>query len=181
MAKENRLDTLLETPEPAGLGPGPRDARKSVPELNRALEALGQSPPIALIRALVLLWHGHLDEAHSLAQDVPTPDGSFVHGIMHRREPDYGNAKYWFHRVGRHAAFPAIARGASAIPTSPAERALLARFCRGDAWDPFVFIDCCEEEAAPGSANEMFLRRVQKAEFSALLRHLADATRTKST
>jgi hypothetical protein len=176
MAKENSLDALLETPELAELGPGPRHGRQSVSDLERALKTV--SP---LIRALVLLWHDHLDEAHSLAQDVPTPDGSFVHGIMHRREPDYGNAKYWFHRVGHHAAFPALARRAAALPTSAPERVLLGRFCRDETWDPFGFIDCCQEESKPSSAHGLFLRRVQKAEFSALLEHLTDPTASKST
>jgi hypothetical protein len=165
---DTRLDVLLDTPELAELGPGPRAGRQSIPDLDYALKAIFGPQSPALIRALVLLWHDHLDEAHSVAQDVPTADGSFIHGIMHRREPDYGNAKYWFHRVGPHQAFKAIARRVTPLPASTAERNLLGRFSRDETWDPFAFIDCCQE-----SAHEPFLRRVQKAEFSALLEHLA--------
>jgi hypothetical protein len=172
------MEKLLETPELAALGPGPRAGRQSIPELETALAAIFRAgnqttQQQALIRALVFLWHDHLDEAHTLSQDVPTADGSLIHGIMHRREPDYSNAKYWFHRAGQHAAYKAIGQRAEAIPSSPAERALHDRFNRDEIWDPFAFVDCCQEEAKTPSGHESLLRRIQKAEFSALLEHLA--------
>jgi hypothetical protein len=159
----------LETPEFAALGPAPRASRKSIAEINQALDAV---KPSDAVRSLILLWHDHLDAAHSLAQDLATPDGSYIHGIMHRREPDYGNARYWFHRAGRHPAFQLMARSAALLPASTEERALLGRFSRGDSWDPSAFVDCCQEEAQSRSGHDLFLRKVQKAEFSALLQHL---------
>ncbi len=58
------------------------------------------TPPACRAGALVALdrW----DEAHALAQDLDTPDGSYWHAILHRREPDAFNAKYWYARVRRH-------------------------------------------------------------------------------
>src|SRR6185436_2617982 len=36
------------------------------------------------------------DEAHKVAQDVSSVDGSYWHAIVHRQEPDAENARYWF-------------------------------------------------------------------------------------
>ena len=49
------------------------------------------------------LWlaHNYLDESHRISQEIENPTGSFWHAIMHRREGDYSNSKYWFRRVGR--------------------------------------------------------------------------------
>src|SRR5215469_5876032 len=100
---------LLDAPKLVELGPGPRDCSLPAAKLDEALRPLFDAhklPPHSrdLVRALLLLWHGHLDAAHVIAQEVENADGSFVHGIVHRREPDYSNASYWFRRVGTHPA-----------------------------------------------------------------------------
>ncbi|TWU60260.1 hypothetical protein Poly51_05350 [Rubripirellula tenax] len=53
-------------------------------------------------RAGLWLLAGDLHRSHSISQDDESPEGSFWHGIMHRREGDFSNAKYWFRRVGDH-------------------------------------------------------------------------------
>ena len=44
---------------------------------------------------------GALDQSHSISQDLHTPLGSYLHGIMHRREHDFSNANYWFRQAGQ--------------------------------------------------------------------------------
>ena len=57
------------------------------------------APP--LLRALWFDAVGDWERAHALAQDVDTPDGSWVHAYLHRKEGDGDNAAYWYRRAGR--------------------------------------------------------------------------------
>jgi hypothetical protein len=127
----------------------------------RELFSASRAPEAAM--AGLWLYFSCLDEAHTLAQAIETPDGSFWHGIMHRQEPDAGNAAYWFRRVGKHATFPALRDAAVSLG-----------YPCGTVWDPFAFIDACEEaRRSPGSDNELLLRRVQLAEWQRLFHHCA--------
>lgn len=94
--------------EPAPL-PG-LNAEPKCPDTAQAIQELSNSPGVdnQLLQALWLLA-GDLERSHHLSQSDSTPEGSFWHGIMHRREGDYGNAKYWFHRVGPHPVVEQLA------------------------------------------------------------------------
>jgi hypothetical protein len=100
---------------------------------------------------------------------VDGPDGAFVHGIMHRREPDYGNAGYWFRRVGKHAAFGEIGSRITAMPKLSSfeeiERMLLPR----GSYDPFGFINLCEGYARRPESERDLLRGVQAIETRVLI------------
>ena len=179
-----RLKELFATPEVPELGPRQRDGVLPVAELNARLEnffhrATAPRETQALIRCAALLWHDHLDASHEISQAIGTPDGSFLHGIMHRREPDYGNAKYWFRRTGPHHAYPAIARAAGEFLAAQNETALATRLAPRGQWDAFAFVDACEE-AAQRSASEKFreqLRAVQQIEFNILFAHFCSGLR----
>lgn len=115
------------------------------------------------------LWYDFLDESHRISQDLPSPEGSYWHGIMHRREPDYWNSKYWFRRVGEHSVFEPLAASARELGADgPPEAKRLADQRR---WDPFAFVDLCERAAGAGEALESFCRRVQRAEWELLFEH----------
>lgn len=174
------LKSLLRTVEPPELGPGPRAGVESEASLNKELAPWLKSSGISeknqdLIRALLLLWHDHLDAAHRIAQDIDDSDGAFVHGIMHRREPDYGNAKYWFRHVGKHPSFRPLSQQAGAFLEQSGQKLLLARLAPGGEWDAFAFVDACEESASRPATDPLatVLRQVQRLETEVLLERFA--------
>ena len=61
-------------------------------------------PPKGITVSLAALWYagkGDWEQAHAIAQDVPTREGSWVHAYLHRVEGDQWNANYWYNRAGR--------------------------------------------------------------------------------
>jgi hypothetical protein len=62
------------------------------------------NPPQRIPDTLVSLWwdrKGDWDLAHSIAQRIPTVQGSEVHAYLHREEGVLWNADYWYRRAGR--------------------------------------------------------------------------------
>ena len=117
----------------------------------------GGRDPEAALAGLWLRW-GDWARAHSIAQDIPTAEGSYWHAILHRQEPDPGNSAYWFRRVGRHAIFPALHTEAARLGWSPAAE-----------WDPIAFLDLYEHARKKGSAGERSLvTAVEAAEWRLL-------------
>jgi hypothetical protein len=178
----------MTTIDPAAYGPVFADlfADKRLPELgpgspNRAAQSRLQALSIerAFTRPIrdvnmarcclagIWLYHDFLDESHTLSQEIDTTSGSYWHGLMHRREPDYSNAKYWFHRVGAHPVFTRLVEiggKAAANESHPS-----AGFLRPQkAWDAFAFIDLCEAAARGRSPCAMLCREIQARELETL-------------
>ncbi len=175
--KADLIEELLATAEPAGLGPEVRPGVRSAGEIQSVFEEAGLATGLvgsrlACLHGLVLLWHDHLDEAHGVVQDLSGPDAAWVHGIMHRREPDYSNARYWFHRVGRHEAFEPLAE--TAAPLLAARAALPYRLIRDGTWDPMAFIDAVSAVVRPGADPDVtgLIVELQRVETVVLARHL---------
>jgi hypothetical protein len=53
---------------------------------------------------MAALWwdaKGDWTQAHSLVDELETPEGMAVHAYLHRKEGQAGNADYWYQRAGR--------------------------------------------------------------------------------
>jgi len=77
---------------------------------NACEKGLGSTAAITHPAAYALLKGGlfyavdALDAAHSIFQEDLSPEGSYWHGMLHRREGDFWNAKYWLQKAGRLGA-----------------------------------------------------------------------------
>jgi hypothetical protein len=115
------------------------------------------------------LYFSCFEEAHGLVAESETPDCAIWHGILHRREPDAGNAAYWFRKAGTHPTYSQNARAGSEI----LKRIPDAEFRIGK-WDPFAFIAFCDRaRMQPCSPQEMAAMEIQRAEWQILFDYCA--------
>ena len=182
---------LLAGPGLPELGPGPRAGVVALAVLEEACakalargagSGLAGGPPALLTggergelaRGAVLLWHDQHEVAHGIAQEIASREGSWLHGMLHRREPDYGNAAYWYQRVGQHPAFAELARRAGEIVAEAGDGELRRGLFRGAAWSARGFIDACEQCAGRSAmeARRRVLARIQSVEFEVFLEHV---------
>ncbi|MEO8596840.1 MAG: hypothetical protein ABI759_26205 [Candidatus Solibacter sp.] len=123
-----------------------------------ARERLKRSQIAAPLLAGLYVYFSCWEEAHQVAQDLETREGSYWHAIVHRQEPDASNSGYWFRQVGRHPIFPGLREAAARSGVD-----------FGPNWDPKAFIEYCERARMnPGSAKEGKALGVQRAEWQLL-------------
>lgn len=112
----------------------------------------------------VWLLYDHLNDSHRLSQDIDSASGSFWHGIMHRREGDFGNAKYWFRNVGTHPVYDELAAVAGELATLHQAHGVLPP----GQWDAAAFVDACQQALGGRSEQQTFCQAVQQAEWELL-------------
>ena len=87
-------------------------------------------------------------------------EGSYWHAIVHRQGPARPMRRIGSGRWGAHPIFQALARAAG----------------REGQWDPFAFIDMCEQaRRQPGSELEGRARAIQRVEWQMLFDYCARA------
>ncbi len=124
------------------------------------------------LSAGLLQVHDFWEASHEAAQEAEDLGerrfSAYWHGIAHRREPDAGNAAYWFRRVGKHALFPALAEAARPLLEAYGDDRLTARLTGSGGWDASAMIDVCTR-SKPGTDQDALIRRLQRLEMKLLL------------
>jgi hypothetical protein len=131
----------------------------------------GDSDMAACCISGVWLLHDCLDESHTISQGIDTTTGSFWHAIMHRREGDFSNAKYWFRHSGQHPVFDPLGRRAAEMAATRGQEPIVKKLITHGTWDPFAFVDLCEAAVSGKSDVKDLCLDIQQAEWELLFDH----------
>lgn len=130
----------------------------------------------ACVLSALWLWHDDLHRSHEISQQIKTPSGSYWHAIMHRREGDFWNSKYWLDRCTDHPALPAIAAAAAErINAHRHADPRLMQLTLGQ-WNPAAFVDLVEAATTAGEDTIVpMLVELQRIEWQGLFAHCLTA------
>ncbi len=110
----------------------------------------------SLVIAMLWLRVGIIEPAHEIVQDGATPLASYLHGVVHRLEGDYWNAKYWFRQVHDKRLLQSIS---IAMVERIEMEGLLAvakslKFVQGSQFSPAEFVTAHEQINDQAKATE---------------------------
>jgi hypothetical protein len=120
--------------------------------------------------AALHLLNDDLDAAHRLVQ-AHEEDGTanYLHQIVHRREGDWSNTRYWVARTGRHPFHEEMLGVAKASAAETGGGTLGQTLERWSRWEPGRMVELCEGAAAnPGPMADQ-VARLSWAETRGLL------------
>lgn len=127
------------------------------------------------------LWlrHNWLDQSHRISQGIESSNGSFWHAIMHRREGDFSNSKYWYRRVGDHPLYATLgARVTDLTNPLPADKSIYRLVAHG--WDPAAYVDLVEQvHDSPQDPRHRICVSIQEIEWQTLFEHCTRAASGK--
>ena len=114
------------------------------------------------------LWHDALDGCHRIVQDIASPTASFWHAIMHRREGDFSNSKYWYHRCATHHVIRQMGAIAASTAGALASDSLVTP-ALSDGWNPDGFVDLVQRmHSKPSDPRHELAIRLQRLEWEGL-------------
>lgn len=141
------------------------------------LPSISSQPDAVALKAGLFCIHDYLDESHQFSQSVENQGlhhaGDYWHYIMHRREPDYSNAKYWSRVVGYHPIHDILPEAAAPIFDQFDGNTVATwknRLLQNKRWSLNAFVDCCAEcESSQDPDLNELARKIQWIEMQLLL------------
>ncbi|MCU0228120.1 MAG: hypothetical protein MUF01_10820 [Bryobacterales bacterium] len=130
----------------------------------------GSRSPNAALAAL-WLYFSCFDESHDISMDLPSAEGAYIHGILHRMEPDNWNAKYWLRQASPHPIHAELREVAAAIAATAGSPMPIPA-----TWDSLWFADLHDAVVHDGSHPlRHSVVRIQLAEWQLLFHYCASA------
>lgn len=125
-----------------------------------------------LVLAALWLLEGDLEQSHRFSERWETLNGCYWHAIMHRREGDWSNAKYWYRRTAKN---PVINTFKQTILAQHAFRAVMPDLVRPSETHEFLeaWVDINQQATQPNAAERLVTstRELAWIEWQLLLAH----------
>ena len=171
-AEGSRPLDRLERGEPLTKG------RTAVAALSEKDSGLKNAQALSFLQSALYIYFDCFDEAHQIAQDHEGLIGNWLHALLHRREPDAGNSKYWYARVDLPQG---TSRGIAeetlkCLGDSPAKElaGFQQKLSKSKKWEPKTFVDLVEKFRGEDSNAPAYrlLAKIQEIEWRALAEYI---------